>query len=167
MIDTVKKEFRYGALGPAVIVGSAAFNLLMIIAVCIVMVPSSEVRVTKDLPTFYTTAFFSMIAYIWMAVILLYVSPRVVEMWEAIVPLVMLFPLVGASYMVDKGYANGCFRAMALLRQPLPEAVEEDGGEHTYGIYRQWPATPLSSARLSSRPTARASSGPAATPAAR
>jgi solute carrier family 8 (sodium/calcium exchanger) len=53
-----------GELGPSTIVGSAAFNLLFISAVCI---PAVEAP-TKidDLGVFIVTSIFSLFAYIWM-----------------------------------------------------------------------------------------------------
>ena len=40
VIEVVAGNFFAGALGPSTIVGSAAFNLLVIIAVCIMAIPN-------------------------------------------------------------------------------------------------------------------------------
>ena len=41
-IETVSLNFEAGDLGPGTIVGSAAFNLFIITAICIVSVPSQD-----------------------------------------------------------------------------------------------------------------------------
>jgi Ca2+/Na+ antiporter len=51
-------------LGPSTIVGSAAFNLLVISAVSIVSV--DEPKKINDLGVFATTGVFSMFAYMWL-----------------------------------------------------------------------------------------------------
>lgn len=55
---------------------------------------------------FSVTAFFSIFAYIWLLLILVVISPHVVEIWEAVITF-LLFPLlVGISYAADKGMCN-------------------------------------------------------------
>ncbi|OQR66980.1 sodium/calcium exchanger 1-like [Tropilaelaps mercedesae] len=44
VIEIYAENFEAGDLGPGTIVGSAAFNLFVIIAICVWSVPSSEVR---------------------------------------------------------------------------------------------------------------------------
>ena len=43
-IEIVGRGFKAGDLGPGTIVGSAAFNLFMITAVCVIGVPYPETR---------------------------------------------------------------------------------------------------------------------------
>jgi len=43
------KKFEAGDLGPSTIVGSAAFNLFVISAVCIMGIPTGETRRIKDI----------------------------------------------------------------------------------------------------------------------
>ena len=43
-IEIIKNRFEAGELGPGTIVGSAAFNLLVISAVCIIGIPKGETR---------------------------------------------------------------------------------------------------------------------------
>merc|ERR1719197_2422469 len=47
VIELFKNEMYSGDLGPSTIVGSAAFNLLVIVALCIVIIPSDEHRKVK------------------------------------------------------------------------------------------------------------------------
>ena len=64
-------EFQAGTLGPSTIVGSAAFNLLIISAVIVSFIPKGEVRKIRGLLVFAITAFFSIFAYLWLLIILL------------------------------------------------------------------------------------------------
>lgn len=46
-IEIVGNNFNAGTLGPGTIVGSAAFNLLVICAVCIMAIPNGETRTIR------------------------------------------------------------------------------------------------------------------------
>ncbi|KAF8770675.1 Sodium/calcium exchanger 2 like protein [Argiope bruennichi] len=103
IIEIVGNNFESGALGPGTIVGSAAFNLLVICGVCIMALPAGETRRIRAFSVFSVTAFFSVFAYIWLLIILLGVTPHVVEVWEAVVTFLFFPVLVGISYAADKG----------------------------------------------------------------
>ena len=60
--------------------GSASFNLLVIIAVCVVGIPKGESRRIRRMKVFATTAFFQLFAYAWLYVVLLLSSPNQVRM---------------------------------------------------------------------------------------
>jgi len=104
VIDIFAKEFFVEGLGPSTIVGSAAFNLLMIIAVCIIAIPSGEVRFIKEVPVYICTATFSVLAYLWLLVILLGSSPHVVEPWEGIATFLFFPLLISLAFAADKGW---------------------------------------------------------------
>jgi Ca2+/Na+ antiporter len=93
-------------LGPGTIVGSAAFNLLVISAVCIIA-PVPEVRTVKNVGVFYTTSFFSVWAYVWLLLIIEFISPEEVMMWEAAVTLLHFPLLVFVAYGMDKKWKFG------------------------------------------------------------
>lgn len=102
IIEIVGKNFEAGDLGPGTIVGSAAYNLFVIIAICIVVIPKDEVRRIKHLRVFFVTSTWSVFAYIWLYMILDYISPGVVEVWEGLLTF-MFFPLtVLTAYIADK-----------------------------------------------------------------
>lgn len=44
VIEVIGHNFEAGALGPSTIVGSAAFNMFIIIAICVYVVPENEIR---------------------------------------------------------------------------------------------------------------------------
>ena len=46
-IELLGNGFKAGELGPSTIVGSAAFNLLMILAICVVCIPNGASRRIK------------------------------------------------------------------------------------------------------------------------
>jgi solute carrier family 8 (sodium/calcium exchanger) len=94
-----------GGLGPSCIVGSAAFNLLAISAICVIAIPDGEKRVIKQYGVFLITAFFSVFAYIWMLVVLQFSTPNVVDMWEAWVTLLMFPLLAGLAFGQDKKWS--------------------------------------------------------------
>ncbi|CAL1282585.1 unnamed protein product [Larinioides sclopetarius] len=106
IIEIVGNNFESGALGPGTIVGSAAFNLLVICGVCIIAIPAGETRRIRSFSVFSVTAFFCVFAYIWLLIILLGISPHEVEVWEAVVTFLFFPILVGISYAADKGLLN-------------------------------------------------------------
>lgn len=106
VIEIAVNGFHAGDLGPSTIVGSAAFNLFVIIAVCLWAIPSPEVRQVKERPVFFVTAVFSLFAYLWLQFIVQISSPDVVDVWEGVVTLLFFMLLLVASYAADKGYLS-------------------------------------------------------------
>lgn len=91
-------------LGTFTIIGSAAFNLLIITAICIVSVPAPNVKKIREFGVFGVTAVWSLWAYIWMLLVVQYISPGVVEPWEAWVTLGYMPLFVFVSYCQDNGW---------------------------------------------------------------
>ena len=56
IIEIIGNNFEAGDLGPGTIVGSAAFNMLMIISICMLI---TEVKHVEEIKVFYITVFFS------------------------------------------------------------------------------------------------------------
>ena len=106
VIEIVGNNFKAGELGPGTIVGSAAFNLLCISAVCVVGVPKGETRRIDIIVVFGITAFFSVFAYIWLLIILKVSSPNIVSIWEAVLTFLMFPILVVVAYSGDKGWLD-------------------------------------------------------------
>ena len=100
-----------GELGPSTIVGSAAFNLLVISGASIYAVsPETDtgdrdetmepgVKKINDMGVFSITSFFSIFAYLWLFYVL---YDQVVEVWEAWLTLIFFFILVGLAFGADK-----------------------------------------------------------------
>jgi len=102
VIEVVGKGFRAGDLGPSTIVGSASFNLFIIIAICMYVIPDDEVRKIKHLRVFFMTATWSILAYIWLYVILAVTSPGVVAIWEGVLTFLFFPILVALAYIADQ-----------------------------------------------------------------
>lgn len=104
VIELADRKFYSGELGPSTIVGSAAYNLLIIIAVSIWAIPGGEIRKIKELGVYTVTASCSIFAYLWLIFILMVNSPDVVEVWEGVLTFIFFPILVVVAYLVDKGY---------------------------------------------------------------
>mmetsp|Transcript_11533 Transcript_11533/g.26779 ORF Transcript_11533/g.26779 Transcript_11533/m.26779 type:complete len:1074 (-) Transcript_11533:87-3308(-) len=102
-----------GDLGPSTIVGSAAFNLLVITGLCISAVPDHDTRRIDGIEVFITTAVVSVLAYFWLIVILQLQTKDLVEPWEALVTFVLFPALVLAAFVVDKHWLPGAPRALS------------------------------------------------------
>jgi solute carrier family 8 (sodium/calcium exchanger) len=98
-VTTLGKE--PGELGPSTIVGSAAFNLLVISGLCIVGV-GEEVKKIDQRGVFAITALSSMFAYIWLLIVLKFWTPDQVSLTEAVLTLIFFFMLVIAAFSADK-----------------------------------------------------------------
>uniref|UniRef100_A0A8C5HLY1 Sodium/calcium exchanger 2-like n=1 Tax=Gouania willdenowi TaxID=441366 RepID=A0A8C5HLY1_GOUWI len=102
VIEVCGHEFKAGQLGPGTIVGSAAFNMFVIIAICVWTIPAGETRKIKHLRVFFITAFWSIFAYIWLYLILSVMSPGIVELWEALVTLLYFPVCVLLAWIADR-----------------------------------------------------------------
>ena len=104
VIEICGNNFLAGDLGPGTIVGSAAYNLLVISAICVVSIEGSEIRRIKNFKVFLTTAGWSVFAYLWLFIVLVVISPNVVDLWEAVITLLSFPVLVLHSYMAEKNF---------------------------------------------------------------
>uniref|UniRef100_A0A672KPP4 Sodium/calcium exchanger 2-like n=1 Tax=Sinocyclocheilus grahami TaxID=75366 RepID=A0A672KPP4_SINGR len=102
VIEVCGHGFESGELGPGTIVGSAAFNMFVIIGICVWVIPDGEVRKIKHLRVFFITAFWSIFAYIWLYLILAIISSPVVEVWEALVTLCYFPVCVILAWIADR-----------------------------------------------------------------
>merc|ERR1719153_686588 len=102
VIEIWAKNFKAGDLGPGTIVGSAAFNLFMIIGLCMYVIPDDEVRKIKHLHVFFVTATWSVFAYIWLYLILGPISYGKVEVWEGVVTFLFFPATVYTAFVADR-----------------------------------------------------------------
>ena len=91
---------KAGELGPSSIVGSGAFNLLVISGVSIVSV--DEPKKIYDLGVYSCTAFFSIFAYSWMYICLVVTTPEEIDLTEAWLTFFFFFLLVSMAFGFDK-----------------------------------------------------------------
>jgi len=102
IIEILGNNFYAGELGPSTIVGSAAFNLMVITAVCIVAIPKDQKRTIKQLGVFLCTATFSLWAYVWLFIIIIVSSPNVVSIEEGVITVLFLFVLIAMAFWFDR-----------------------------------------------------------------
>ncbi|EDV20330.1 uncharacterized protein TRIADDRAFT_32198 [Trichoplax adhaerens] len=102
IIEICGNNFKPGDLGPSTIVGSAAFNLLIITALCVLAIPDDEIRRIKHLSVFFITASCSVFAYLWLLLILKGISRDVIDIWEAVVTLLFFPILVTIAWVADR-----------------------------------------------------------------
>ena len=112
-VEVMNNGMRAGELGPSTIVGSAAFNLMVIIAVCVVAIPAGETRTLKHLTVFLVTAAFSILAYFWLLAILVWWTPHLITLEEAALTFSFMFLLVAIAYLADKGHLSKLGRPYA------------------------------------------------------
>ena len=123
VIEICGRGMRSGELGPSTIVGSAAFNMLVIIAVCVVAIPASDVRKIEDLKVYCVTSIFSVLAYVWLVLILLAWSPNIITPIEALITLLLFPVLVWIAFMADKSKDPTYAKKHPLLRWCAPTAA--------------------------------------------
>merc|ERR1711881_609208 len=102
VIEIWAKGFKAGDLGPGTIVGSAAFNLFMIIGLCMYVIPDDEVRKIKHLRVFIITATWSVFAYVWLYIILGAISYGEVHSWEGILTFLFFPATVYTAFVADR-----------------------------------------------------------------
>merc|ERR1711887_459899 len=102
VIEIWAKNFEAGDLGPGTIVGSAAFNLFMILGLCMYVIPDDEVRKIKHLRVFLITATWSVFAYVWLYLILGAISYGKVESWEGILTFLFFPATVYTAFVADR-----------------------------------------------------------------
>jgi len=127
LIEILSAQMFLGDLGAGTIVGSAAFNLLVISAVCVCAIPDGEVRYIKQTTVYIITATSSVLAYIWLWFMIQFISPNVCELWEGVLTLLFCPMLVFAAYLADKGYFDkkGTEEEVELV-QAIPEDVTQE-----------------------------------------
>ncbi|XP_075224296.1 sodium/calcium exchanger Calx-like isoform X1 [Lycorma delicatula] len=106
VIETMGHHFEAGKLGPGTIVGSAAYNLLIISSICMLALHPNEIRRLARFKVFVVTALFSLFAYIWLLIILKVVTPDVVDLWESIVTFALFPILTFFAYAADRGWCG-------------------------------------------------------------
>ncbi|KAL0188473.1 hypothetical protein M9458_015572, partial [Cirrhinus mrigala] len=129
VIEVCGHNFEAGSLGPSTIVGSAAFNMFVIIGICVYVVPEGERRKVKHLRVFFVTAAWSMFAYIWLYLILSVFSPGEVEVWEAVLTF-LFFPLcVVQAWIADRRLLFYKFAHKRYRTEKGRGIIVSEGGE--------------------------------------
>ncbi|BHF73362.1 Sodium/calcium exchanger 3 [Sparganum proliferum] len=127
IIEICGKNFEAGDLGPGTIVGSAAFNMFVIIGICIVVIPTGSVRRIKHLSVFFVTSSWSIFAYLWLYFIIAISSPDEVVVWEALLTFIFFPVTVLTAYIADrKIFQRNFLKKRYIARRRLKSSPDED-----------------------------------------
>lgn len=156
VIELLGASFYAGALGPSTIVGSAAFNLFCISAVCVMAIENGEVRIIKDTSVFTVTASFSVFAYLWLVVILMLITPDIVDVWEGLLSFLFFPILVVIAYLADIGKFSGVRKDVVQNKVTAAEMSKEELAAMVLKIRQQYGSelTDEQAVRLVERETA-------------
>lgn len=126
-IDAIRNlgSLYAGGLGPGTLVGSAAFDLFPIHAVCVVVPKAGELKKISDLGVWLVELFWSFWAYIWLYIILEVWTPTVVTLWESLLTVLQFGLLLVHAYAQDKRWPY-CSIPLARTERPeewVPEEV--------------------------------------------
>lgn len=80
------------------------------------------------LQVFVVTGLFSFFAYIWLLMILRYISPNVVELWEASITFILFPILILFAYATDRDYF-GFLKSSEMKRQMELDTIDNGLGE--------------------------------------
>ncbi|XP_051507397.1 sodium/calcium exchanger 3-like isoform X3 [Myxocyprinus asiaticus] len=134
VIEVCGHEFHAGELGPSTIVGSAAFNMFVIIGLCVSVIPEGEVRKVKHLRVFFVTAAWSVFAYIWLYMILAVFSPNVVQVWEGLLTLAFFPICVLLAWVADRRLLFYKFMHKKYRTDKHRGVIIETEGDRSKGI---------------------------------
>ncbi|XP_077178736.1 sodium/calcium exchanger 3 isoform X4 [Paroedura picta] len=134
LIEVCGHGFLAGDLGPSTIVGSAAFNMFIIIAICVYVIPDGEIRKIKHLRVFFVTAAWSIFAYIWLYMILAVFSPGVVQVWEGLLTLFFFPVCVILAWIADRKLFLYKYMHKRYRTDKHRGIIIETEGDHPKGI---------------------------------
>ncbi|KAJ4849281.1 hypothetical protein Tsubulata_021554 [Turnera subulata] len=119
-IDAIRNigNLYAGGLGPGTLVGSAAFDLFPIHAVCVVVPKAGELKKIADLGVWLVELFWSFWAYIWLYIILEVWTPKVITLWEALLTVLQYGLLLTHAYAQDKRWP---YFSLPMARTERPE----------------------------------------------
>ncbi|XP_066244476.1 sodium/calcium exchanger 3 isoform X1 [Saccopteryx leptura] len=134
LIEVCGHGFIAGDLGPSTIVGSAAFNMFVIIGICVYVIPDGETRKIKHLRVFFVTAAWSIFAYIWLYMILAVFSPGVVQVWEGLLTLFFFPVCVLLAWVADRRLLFYKYMHKKYRTDKHRGIIIETEGDHPKGI---------------------------------
>ncbi|KAL3689800.1 hypothetical protein R1sor_016109 [Riccia sorocarpa] len=97
-------DLHIEGLGPGTLVGSAAFNLLPTLAVCVLVPLAGTVKRIENLRLFAVEFGWSIWAYVWLFIMLKISSPDRVSLWEALFTVLQFPVLIMHAYAEDRSW---------------------------------------------------------------
>ncbi|GAB2220240.1 hypothetical protein Droror1_Dr00007883 [Drosera rotundifolia] len=125
-IDAIRNlgSLYAGGLGPGTLVGSAAFDLFPIHAVCVVVPKAGELKKISDIGVWLVELLWSFWAYVWLYIILEVWTPNEITLWESLITVLQFAVLLIHAYAQDKRWP---YLSMPLARSERPlEWVPEE-----------------------------------------
>ncbi|KAL9251355.1 Magnesium/proton exchanger-like protein [Drosera capensis] len=125
-IDAIRNlgSLYAGGLGPGTLVGSAAFDLFPIHAVCVVVPKAGELKKISDIGVWLVELLWSFWAYVWLYIILEVWTPNEITLWESLITVLQFAVLLSHAYAQDKRWP---YLSMPLARSERPlEWVPEE-----------------------------------------
>eukprot|EP00250_Pteridium_aquilinum_P002908 c13154_g1_i2 orf=442-1935(+) len=116
-----------GGVGPGTLVGSAACDLYLIHAACIIIPKRGSIKKVLDLGVWAVELAWSLWAYVWLYIILLVWTPQVITIWEAGLTVLQFFILILHAYAQDKGWP---FISISFLDQRKRESWIASDASH-------------------------------------
>ncbi|XP_072955233.1 magnesium/proton exchanger [Typha angustifolia] len=119
-IDAIQNlgQLTAGGLGPGTLVGSAAFDLFPIHAVCVIVPKAGSLKKISDLGVWIVELFWSFWAYIWLYIILEVWTPKVITIWEALLTVLQFGLLLLHAYAQDRRWP---YLSLLLAANGRPE----------------------------------------------
>ena len=131
-------NYDYGEVGARMMVGASAFNVYIIIAYCVIAIPLGELRKIEKLPVLFVTFIWMIFAYIWLCLVVIVISPGVIELWEAIITLIFYPISVINAYLVDRKLYVNLFKRLTNRfnsdQYELPKKLSETVSTATINI---------------------------------
>lgn len=119
-IDAIRNlgQLNAGGLGPGTLVGSAAFDLFPIHAVCVVVPKAGSLKKISDIGVWLIELFWSFWAYVWLYIIIEIWTPNVITLWEALLTVLQFGLLLIHAYAQDKRWP---FLSIPIARSERPD----------------------------------------------
>ncbi|KAJ8619504.1 hypothetical protein MRB53_028033 [Persea americana] len=128
IIDAIQNigQLDAGGLGPGTLVGSAAFDLFPIHAVCVVVPKAGTLKKISDVGVWLVELFWSFWAYVWLYIILEVWTPNIVTLWEALLTVLQFGLLLLHAYAQDKSWPYLSL-PLEVSKRPQEWVPEEPG----------------------------------------
>ncbi|ONK61610.1 uncharacterized protein A4U43_C08F31750 [Asparagus officinalis] len=119
-IDAIRNigQLNAGGLGPGTLVGSAAFDLFPIHAVCVLVPKAGSLKKISDVGVWLVELFWSFWAYFWLYIILEIWTPNMITLLEALLTVLQFGILLLHAYAQDKRWP---YLSIPLARSERPE----------------------------------------------
>jgi solute carrier family 8 (sodium/calcium exchanger) len=101
VIDDAHDENLPGLLGPSTIVGSAAWNLFVVVGFAMWAPQDWKHKTLTNTRLFFVTGLACLFAFFWMVIVLHWSTPDQVDMWEAWCPIFFFIALVYYALITD------------------------------------------------------------------